>query len=55
LAVLSCQYESGSEFGFFQGGEGCGDLVGHVGSVFGATGRCATDNIPNDNRMFSGC
>lgn len=30
LSVLIRQFEAGSELGFFQGGEGCGDLVGHM-------------------------
>ena len=34
-AVLVRQFESGSEFKFLQGGEGCGGLVGHVGALFG--------------------
>jgi hypothetical protein len=33
LAVLIRQFEPGSEFGFFQGGAGCGDLVGHIGFI----------------------
>lgn len=27
LPVLVCQFESGTEFEFFEGGEGCGDLL----------------------------
>ena len=33
--ILVHQFESGAEFGFFQGGEGVGDLVGHAGVLFG--------------------
>jgi hypothetical protein len=56
LAVIIGQFEAWTEFGLFQGGEGCGDLVSHMDSVFGAAGLCAMGNIANDNRMFSeGC
>jgi hypothetical protein len=51
--VPDCQIEAGAEFGFFQGGEGFGDLAGHMGSVFGAGVPCAIGNIVNDNLMFS--
>ena len=30
LVILVCQFEPGSVSGFFQGGEGYGDLVGHI-------------------------
>jgi hypothetical protein len=33
LSVLIRQFESGSEFRVLDGGEGCGDLVGHILSI----------------------
>jgi hypothetical protein len=54
LPILVRQFEAGSEFGFFESGDGCGDLVGHVGSAFSAAVLNAMDNIANDNHIFSG-
>lgn len=53
LPVLVRQFESGAEFGLFEGGEGCGELVGNMGSVFGAAVICAIGDIANYNSMFS--
>lgn len=44
LEVLVSQFESGSEFGFFQGGEGLGDLVGHNLVTISPSGLPAIDS-----------
>jgi hypothetical protein len=55
LPVLIGQFEAGSEIGFFQGGEGCGDLVGRFGALF-SHWKLAHGNIANINHTFSrGC
>jgi hypothetical protein len=33
LAILFCQFKSGTEFGVFEGGECYGDLASHIGAL----------------------